>query len=171
MGDIMKKIKVVLFVLFLLLLIFIPKLLNKPVESRKAQPIVVPELIKVEIYGEVNLPGVYYVESGTTYEKLINYALGPKLEADLSTINLKEPILDSIRIEIKKKDEPVTQKVNINTASLEELVMLPSIGEATAKRIIEYRQKNGAFLTISDLKQVSGIGDQTFEKLKNLITV
>ncbi len=65
----------------------------------------------------------------------------------------------------------VTNKVNINTASLKELTTLPKIGEAKAQAIIDYRTKNGNFKTIQDIKKVSGIGDATFETLKDNITV
>ena len=62
-------------------------------------------------------------------------------------------------------------KVNINTASLEELMSLTGIGEAKAKDIIKYREDNGGFKTIEDLLKVSGIGDNTFASIKENITV
>lgn len=65
----------------------------------------------------------------------------------------------------------ITSKININTASLKELTTLPKIGEAKAQAIIDYRTKNGNFKTIQDIKKVSGIGDATFETLKDNITV
>ena len=62
-------------------------------------------------------------------------------------------------------------KVNINTADQAQLDTLPGIGPAYAQRIIQYRELNGPFETIEDIKQVSGIGDKRFEQLKDLITV
>lgn len=62
-------------------------------------------------------------------------------------------------------------KVNINTADQAQLESLPGIGPAYAQRIIQYREINGSFKTIADIKQVSGIGDKRFEQLKDLITV
>jgi competence protein ComEA len=61
--------------------------------------------------------------------------------------------------------------ININTATLEQLDALPSIGTAKAQSIIEYRQTNGIFTSIDDIKKVSGIGDSLFAKIKNYITV
>ena len=65
----------------------------------------------------------------------------------------------------------VSSKININTASAKELTALPRIGDAKAKAIVDYRSKNGNFQTIEDIKKVSGIGDATFEQLKDQITV
>jgi len=61
--------------------------------------------------------------------------------------------------------------VNINTAPQEELVLLPGIGDATALKIIEYREKNGSFKSIEDIKNVSGIGDKKFEQIKSMIVI
>lgn len=63
-----------------------------------------------------------------------------------------------------------TGKISINTASIEELMTLTGIGEAKAKDIISYREKNGPFKTIEDIKNVSGIGDSVFAKIKENIT-
>ncbi len=62
-------------------------------------------------------------------------------------------------------------KININTASKQELMTLPGIGESKAKDIISYREKNGLFKTIEDIKKVSGIGDTLFAQIKENITV
>lgn len=62
-------------------------------------------------------------------------------------------------------------RININKASQEELVQLPRVGEAVAKRIIEYREKNGPFKTVEDLKAVQGIGDKIFDQIRPSIRV
>ena len=62
-------------------------------------------------------------------------------------------------------------KININTASIDELMTLSGVGESKAKAIIAYREENGEFKTIEDLKEVSGIGDALFENIKDGITV
>jgi competence protein ComEA len=64
-----------------------------------------------------------------------------------------------------------SDKVNINTAGVDELVALPGIGKAYAERIIEYRQKNGPFKRVEDILNVRGIGEKTFERLKDRLTI
>ncbi len=70
-----------------------------------------------------------------------------------------------------EKDENKDKKISINTASLEELMQIDGIGESKAKAIIKYREENGNFETIEDIKKVTGIGDNTFEKFKDNITI
>ncbi|OLC56569.1 MAG: hypothetical protein AUH92_00005 [Acidobacteria bacterium 13_1_40CM_4_69_4] len=63
------------------------------------------------------------------------------------------------------------EKVNINTAGVDELVTLPGIGKAYAARIVEYRQKNGPFKKVEDIVNVRGIGEKTFERIKDRLTI
>lgn len=65
----------------------------------------------------------------------------------------------------------ISGKININTASAAELDELPGVGEAIAKKIVEYREYNGNFSSIEEIKNVSGIGDSKFEKMKDYICV
>ena len=66
---------------------------------------------------------------------------------------------------------PAAEKVNINAATADQLTALPGIGPSYAQRIVEYREKNGPFKKVEDLLNVTGIGEKTFEKIKDRITV
>ena len=78
----------------------------------------------------------------------------------------------SRRSEIIDADETTPRGlININTATVTELQELPGIGEATAKEIIKYRNENGLFETKRELMKVKGIGEKTYEELKNMITI
>lgn len=71
----------------------------------------------------------------------------------------------------KSNNIQTNSKVSINTASKEELMTLSGVGDAKAQKIIEYREKNGSFKTLEDIKNVSGIGDSMYEKIKDNITL
>ncbi len=135
------------------------------------------------IAGEVANPGVYYIEEGSRVNTLVDIAGGFTKEADIQDINLAEIVNDSDKIDIPKiaNDEydntfneeegsSSSIKININTASLDELQSLNGIGEATAKKIIEYRQ-NSKFEKIEDILNVSGIGSSKYELIKEYICI
>lgn len=149
-------------------------------------PTVVPTLAPVRVYvsGAVNSPGVYSLPPHSLVDDALRAAGGATAEADLDHINLALEARDQQQIHVPRKGEstqpaplapgattPGPKRVNINTASLAELDTLPKIGPATAQHILDYRAKNGPFKQIEDLKNVSGIGDATFEAIKDWITV
>lgn len=78
---------------------------------------------------------------------------------------------DACITETSNEEDNTSNLVNINTASVDELMTLPGLGEAKAKSIIEYRTKNGNFTSIDKITEVSGIGEAIFEKIKDYITV
>lgn len=155
------------------------------------------EIVVVHVIGEVNNPGVVTLPEGSRIIDAINMAGGKTEEADLSKINLAYIVEDGTQIYIPRINENLNQvnlisdgagigviindsdveenkveaKVNINTANKEKLETLPGIGETTAQKIIDYRESNGKFKTIEDIKNVSGIGDAKYESLKDKITV
>lgn len=155
------------------------------------------ETVVVHVIGEVNNPGVVTLPEGSRIIDAINMAGGKTEEADLSKINLAYIVEDGTQIYIPRINEDLNQvnlisdgagvgvvitdsnveeneldsKVNINTASKEKLETLPGVGETTAQKIIDYREANGKFKTIEDIKNVSGIGDAKYESLKDKITV
>lgn len=143
--------------------------------------------IYVQIDGAVKKPGVYtFAEESRVYE-LIEAAGGLLPEAYDLGINQAKRLADGEKIYVYTKEEiengaettdtqnPRGQtddgKVNINTASVEELMTLSGIGETRAKDIIAYRNAHGAFSLPEDLKNVSGIGDSTYNKIADAIIV
>ncbi len=142
----------------------------------------VSEDIYVDISGCVNEPGVYKVAVGTRLFQLIDQAGGITKDADIQSMNRAEEVYDGQKIVVYSVDnkedmsevsgaESGNNKININRADVSQLQTIPGVGPVTAEKIIEYRKSNGRFATIEDLKKVSGIGEKTFEKLKDHITV
>ena len=149
--------------------------------------------IVVEIKGEVARPDVYQLEEGSIIKDLIDMAGGVTEEADLSCINRAEElvnheliIIGNINDETESSvvqnssvssgnstdnDSKSSTLININTASIQELDTLPGIGEATANKIINYREEKGKFNSIEEIKNVNGIGDKKYEELKTLISI
>ena len=160
----------------------------QPQESGPAQ-----EIIIVDIKGAVKNPGVYQAEADMRVIDIIDLAGGLSETADADTVNLSQRVADQMVIYIpaigEEADRPITvaenplaeqesgngvtgtEKVDINTADAVLLQTLNGIGEKKAALIIAYREENGSFQTIEDIMEVSGIGEKTFEGLKNLITV
>lgn len=140
--------------------------------------------IYVDIGGQVKNPGVYTVKEGTRLFEVIEKAGGLTEDAFIEQVNQAEAVTDGQKIVIPS-DEDVQQSlppqtalgkdgsglVNINSADSQTLQEIPGVGPATAEKIIAYRTENGRFSSIEDLKNVSGIGDKTFEKMKDKITV
>ena len=153
--------------------------------------------ITVYVSGEVNKTGVVTLKEGDRLAVAVEKLGGTTKKADLNNINLAIRVKDEEHYIIPKigeaKQEDLkdvnntkdienaeiknentakdSSKININTATLEELDKLPGVGEATANKIISHREENGQFKTIEDIKNVNGIGDKKFEKMKELICV
>ncbi|MDD3303447.1 MAG: helix-hairpin-helix domain-containing protein [Clostridia bacterium] len=133
--------------------------------------------IAVYITGAVKNPGVYYIEENSRLNHLLDICGGILENADINKLNLAQRLVDSdkIIVPIKQEDgeeesEEENEKVNINTAPKEELMTLNGIGEGTASKIMEYR-KNQEFLEIEDIMNISGIGENKFNDIKDSITV
>lgn len=148
--------------------------------------------IKVYVTGEVNAPGVIELEEGARIQDAIEGAGGIKAEANLKSINLAYEVSDGEKIYVPNlsevseeeiEEEPSSEgssssssssskgKININKATETELTSIPGIGASTAQKIIAHREENGKFKTIEDIKNVSGIGDSKYEKMKDAICV
>ncbi len=137
--------------------------------------------ILVEIKGAIRKPGVYMLESSSRLYELLDAAGGVTEEGTTLSLNLARKLIDgeSVLIPSTVEDPPHEQeedsatygRVNINTAGESELTILPKIGPATAQNIIAYREANGPFMEKTDIMEVSGIGEATYESIESLITV
>lgn len=145
--------------------------------------------IYVHVCGCVKKPGLYRLHSGARTQEAVNAAGGFSKKANQTAWNLAEVLQDGMQIYIPSKDEAkealneeqsskqdlsASQKedtVNINTASKEELMTLSGIGESKAAAIIASREEKGSFTSIEEIKNVAGIGEGIFNRIKDLITV
>ena len=140
-------------------------------------------VIFVDIKGAVKNPGVYQMKVGDRVKDALDAAGGLTAEADSQKVNLAKRLEDQMVIVVPKvgeeaeeipagetsKEEAKEGKVNINTATVEELKTLKGVGEKKAEAIIEYRKKNGSFQTKEDLMKVRGIGKKLFESFEERI--
>lgn len=154
----------------------------QPTETPKTEN-TVPEIVMVELKGQIAEPGVYELSTDSRVKDAIEAAGGILPSADSKAINLAMKVQDEMSIYIPAVGEEVDvpeftassgasgiSLVDINIADEAGLTQLPGIGPSKAAAIIAYREENGKFQTIDDLKNVTGIGDKTFEQLKDAIT-
>lgn len=142
-------------------------------------------VIYVDVKGAVKQPDLYQLPANSRVQAAIQAAGGFAEQADQNQINLAQILTDQAMIYVPKKGEtppsslqkPATEssgetiKVNINTASEQELQQLSGIGAKKAADIIQYREANGSFKKIEELSEVSGIGEKTVEKLRPFVTL
>ena len=157
------------------------------------------ENIVIYITGEIKKEGIYELPENSRIADAIEKAGGINEQADLTQINLAYKLQDGMRIYIPKKAElnqenniktedktetiitkgntketentQTNKKININKATQAELETLPGIGTSTAEKIIKYRTENGNFKKKEDIMNVSGIGENKYQKIKDLINV
>lgn len=161
-----------------------------PVQTGNKEKMEAARKITVYVSGAVKKPGVYTFTEGARVIEGLNKAQ-PSSDAAMEYINLAEPMTDGQQIAVPRKSEIAEQaelqkngargvpkgsisgsgKININSASREELDSLPGIGPSTADKIIEYRETNGRFKSVSDLVNISGIGEKTLAKFKDKVKV
>lgn len=143
----------------------------------------------VDIKGAVVSPGVYEVSDDMRVLDVVKLAGGLTEASDDKKVNLAEKLIDQMVIyipeigeegfelvtQVSTGDKSITEQdsklININTSSASELQSLNGVGEKKAEKIIQFREENGSFKTIEDLKKVDGIGEKTFDSLKSQITI
>lgn len=153
-------------------------------------------MIIIHITGAVKTPGIVKLEEGSRIEDAINKAGGLTEDADISKVNLAYILEDGIKIIIPSntdigdfQEENIlsndsgegiidnietsskSSSLNINKATEQDLQNLPGIGPSLAAKIIAYRDENGKFTTVEDIKKVNGIGDSKYENIKDYICV
>ena len=159
---------------------------SQQMPSEVPETVVSQETQKIYVYvcGAVTQPGVYEMKEGSRVYEAVAMAGGITQEADDTCINMARIVTDGEQITILTQEEvlqmhtisgtgqgSIGRMVNINTASVTELTQLSGIGEARALAIIAYREEKGAFQSIEQIKNVSGIKDALYEKIKDYITV
>ncbi|HOJ93181.1 MAG TPA: ComEA family DNA-binding protein [Dictyoglomaceae bacterium] len=181
-----KKEKLILGIFSFLFLLVLGSLISNnsyyPGDSKEISYII------VHVAGDVRNPGVYKLGEEARVIDAINLAGGPLSSADLDRLNLADFLKDGDKIQVPSKNIPSFQnspsskvqvplantenseRININLASKAELETLPGIGPILAERIIQYREENGNFSSLSDLLEVKGIGEKKIEKIKDKIT-
>ena len=153
-----------------------------------------PKLIYVYVCGAVKTPGVYAIAEDSRVCDLFELAGGLTEDASRDYWNQARLLMDGEMIYVPtieeanertddewrkagslsgqaEADDTAAKKVNINTASMEDLMTLPGIGESKALAILAYRQENGGFSSIEELKSISGIKDGVFSKIENYIVI
>ena len=143
--------------------------------------------IVVDLKGAIKHPGIYHLATGARLYQAIEMAGGTLEKADIRQINGAQILQDGEAVYIpsigENNENPdngvgslnpnssgTNKKININKASEEELQNLTGIGPSKAKAIVQYREEHGAFKSVDDLKNVTGIGDKTLEKIKPELT-
>jgi len=161
-----------------------------PTAAPSATP--TPGPLRIDVAGAVASPGIYTLPRGSLVADAVAAAGGAALDADLDRINKAMPLQDNMQVFVPRVAQPIPtvinppasaapatapvrsgqtavlgKPVNLNTATLDELDTLPGVGPATARLIVEGRPYGAA----EDLMRVKGIGQATFDKLKDLVTV
>jgi competence protein ComEA len=144
--------------------------------------------VLVHVAGAVLAPGLVEVPTGARIADAIAAAGGTAPDADPGRLNLARPVMDGERIDVPRIGDDANGhdggasgatgggirpdgRVDLNLATAEELQTLPGVGPVLASRIVSHRDQHGPFVEVSQLRQVSGIGDKTFQKLAELVTV
>jgi len=200
MPDITKEqLYIILGIIAVILIGCVVGIYNQNVSEKRSSPESSPQLVlpeskaKIEpvscyihVSGAVIREGLYKMEKGDRLVDLLRLC-GVDQAADLDSVNLAEPISDGQKVIIPKKAGHNTVNmqtspsviatgkankiVNINAADEKQLDSLPGIGPAMAKKIFDYRSEKGRFSNIEELKEVPGISEKKFEKLKAMISV
>ncbi|MED1508072.1 MULTISPECIES: helix-hairpin-helix domain-containing protein [Bacillus] len=136
--------------------------------------------IVIDVKGAVFKEGVYEMKEGERVKDAVEKAGGFLPDAEVKKVNLAQVVQDQMLLYIPSKNEPVQEgaasskkegKVQINTASKEQLEKITGIGSRKAESILKYREEHGPFQKIEDLLEIDGIGTKSLEKIKDQIII
>lgn len=135
--------------------------------------------IRIHVKGEVNAPGVYQLPADSRVIDAVQAAGGAKADGDVNKLNMAAPLKDGGEVVVPKSGEegitaPVGKadgKLNLNTATVAELDKLPGIGSVRAEAIVQYREREGRFLQVDDLKKIPGFGTKLVDQIRDKVTV
>lgn len=161
---------------------------EQPKESNESKDVVKEEVTNITVYVCGNVRNVRNVTlpKESRVEDAIKLAGGVTENAELSGINMAQKLSDEDMVYVPKKGEIIEVKskpsnissspakkgkLNINKANAEQLDTLPGVGPSIAQKIIDYRSSRGSFKSIEELNNVSGIGNEKYKDVKDLITV
>ena len=185
----------VLFVLVLVGTVFLlrrPEPVTLAVATTTPRPTATVAMILVDVRGAVARPGVYALAAGSRVQDVLLLAGNPLSDAETQSLNLARKLNDGEQIYVRTVAEATQSppsagpsrgerqptltktppaRININTATVDELNALPGVGPALGQRIVDYRDANGPFKAPEDLKKVRGIGDVLYAQVKDLITL
>jgi competence protein ComEA len=136
--------------------------------------------VVVDVVGAVRRPGLYRLAQGSRIADALTRAGGATAKADLAQVNLAAPLADGEQVVVPRRGAGVAgagsgsaggaaAPVQLSTATLEQLDSLPGVGPVTAQKILDYRQKHGAFQSVDELDAVPGIGPKRLEQLHELV--
>ena len=131
-------------------------------------------LVTVHVSGAVFNPGLYEMAAGSRTLDAIDAAGGALSVADIGRVNLALELRDGQQVYVPTALEAGARggfPININLAEVDELTELPGIGPVSAQAIVDYRFENGPFASIEEIMDVPGIGNSTFEEIKELIDI
>lgn len=179
----MKKNKIILIFLLSAVLVAASFFIFRADENLVTEKNIEPQkkICVVYVSGQVKKPAVVRLEDNGDLRLIdaVNAVGGVTELANTDAVNLAEPLIDGQHVRIPTKEillreiaaTTSSDLININTADEKELQKIKGIGPSLAGRIIDYRQSNGNFKSIDEIKKVRGIGEKTFEKMKDQITV
>ena len=160
-----------------------PSLLPPPAVATTTAP---PARVVVHVVGAVRRPGLYRLAQGDRVADAVGRAGGATRKADLSLVNLAALVSDGEQVVVPRRGAAgagagagagtgagaagvPTGPVHLNSATIEQLDALPGIGPVTAQKIVDYREKHGAFSSVDELDAISGIGPARLDQLRDLV--